>query len=478
MNIFPYYIDGEARRSGQEKEIRNPASGEVFARCWHARPEDVKDAVIAGRRASAEWGEATFQERAILLREIARVLREHVHELAELESREIGKLLKESLFVDIPLAAEVFEYYASFLETLEQKTMESAFGREEVLFDPYGVCGIFLPYNVPLMIFGYSAAAALAAGNAVILKPSEYGQLSVLRLMGLIRSFDMPRGLVQVVTGEGGVIGDCLSRSEVDLISFTGSRKTAQRIIRNSADAPKKIMCELGGANVTAVWEDANQDAAVQNLLASSFLKQGQICIGTSIALIEEKIYDRFIEEFCRRIDLIPQGDPFLPETGLGPLPSSEYAAAVDRRVRECLRRHGGRLLRGGVWEKESGLVYPPTVIEVPHVVYEEFFAPVVLVKRCSRQEIEPAIQANPSGLVLQLWTADAGRARCIARRARYGTVWINTFAQMNAQTPFGGQRTSGWGRNLGKAGFFEYVQLKHIGYGRQSSPVEGWFGV
>jgi len=230
-------------------------------------------------------------------------------------------------------------------------------------------------------------------------------------------------------------------------------------------------MVEVVGTSTKSIEE------AVQNALASSFMKQGQICIGTSMVLAEDKIYEGLVKELTDKAGAIVVRDPCSAESGMGALPTEEHLDSVHQRVAE-LKKQGARILCGGRRLKQRGYFYPPTIIEVDRVMYEEFFAPVILIKKCSAKDIEEAIRDNPTGLVLQLWSRDSERALGLAKKARCGTVWINTFAHMSAQTPFGGARASGWGRNLGKAGFFEYVQPKHIGIGIGKSPVEGWFGV
>jgi len=478
MREYKYYIGGEFRETKERIEVVNPSTEEVFAKIFEATKEDLNFTLKKARNAQRQWANTTFKERAKSLREIAKVIFENLSVLAELESREIGKPYKESLFVDVSLAAECFNYYASFLESLEEELIETEGGLSCIKYEPFGVCGVYVPYNVPLMIFGFSCAAALAAGNALIIKPSEYGSLSLLELVKHIAKLDIPAGLINVITGKGETIGKYLAESDIDIISFTGSHQTLEKIISQSVKNPKKIICELGGCNITTVFSDADREGAIQNILASSFIKQGQMCIGTSAVLIEDDIYKDFIKDLKTRALKIKIGDPFSPDSGVGALPTREHLGSIHKRVEELVKR-GGRLLCGGKPLAQGGYFYPPTIIEVEEFVYEEFFAPVILVKRFkTKEEIEQIFENNPTGLVAQIWTEDLNKAKNMAGKARYGTVWINTFAQMTPQTPFGGMGSSGWGRNLGRFGFFEYIQPKHIGIGFKKSPVHGWFGV
>jgi acyl-CoA reductase-like NAD-dependent aldehyde dehydrogenase len=478
MQDYPYYVGGEFRKSKERIEIINPANEEVFASIFEAKEEDCDFALSKAKKAQPAWKNTSYKERARVLREISRAIIDNLQVLSEIESKEIGKPLKESLFVDVPLAAECFDYYASFIESLNQSSITTPTGPSRISYEPFGVCAVFLPYNVPLMIFGFSCAAALAAGNALIVKPSEYGSLSLLELAGYIDKLDIPKGLVNVITGRGQTLGEQLVRAPVDLISFTGSRDTLKKITALSAENPKKILCELGGCNITAVFSDADSASAIQNILGSSFMKQGQMCIGTSTALIQEDIYPRFVKELVSKVKAIKVGDPFDSTSGVGPLVTKEHLANVDKKVKDVVSR-GGKILTGAEALKQKGYFYPPTLIEVQEMIYEEFFAPVILIKSFKDiSEIEAVLDENPTGLVTQIWTEDPDVAESLAQKAHSGTVWINTFAQMTPQTPFGGMKNSGWGRNLGEAGFFEYTQPKHIGIGLKKSPVEGWFGV
>ena len=478
MREYKYYAGGEFRESCEKIEVVNPSTEEVFARISEASKEDLNFAIEKAKTAKELWRNTSFKERAKTLRDIAKIIFDNLPNLAELESREIGKPLKESLFVDVPLAGECFNYYASFIESLEEESICSDTGIDLIKYEPYGVAGIYLPYNVPLMIFGFSCAAALAAGNALIVKPSEYGSLSLLALAKQIDTLDIPKGLISVITGRGQTLGKYLARSLVDIISFTGSRDSLEKVISSSANNPKKIFCELGGSNLTIVFSDADKESALQNILGSAFMKQGQICIGTSMVLIQEDSYQELKDKLIEKVKSIKVGDPFDSTVGMGALVTREHLLDIDKKVNRIVSE-GGKILLGGKILKQKGYFYPPTLIEIKDVCYEEFFGPVILIKSFKgKQEIEQIAENNPTGLVSQIWTKDLDKANDLAQKIRAGTVWINTFAQMNPQTPFGGMGQSGWGRNLGRFGFFEYVQPKHIGIGFKKSPVEGWFGV
>jgi len=477
MQEYGCFINGEFKESTKKIEIISPVTEEVLAKISSASVDDLDYALLSARTALKQWRKKSFKERAIVLREIKKIILDNLSELAEIESKEIGKPLKESLFVDIPLAADVFDYYANFLEGLEGRSFFTENSEDKISYLPYGVCGIYLPYNVPLMIFGFTAAGALAGGNTLIIKPSEFASLSILKLAEYVAKSGILKGLINVLTGPGEMIGKSLARSDIDLISFTGSRETLKHIVKESSVEPKKIICELGGCNQAVIFKDADLKQAQENILASSFMKQGQICIGTSLVLIEDSVYPEVISSLVEKTEKITVGDPFDPLTGCGAVISKRHLEELDKKVKDILKT-GGRILCGGERLKKKGFFYKPTIIEINKVVYEEFFGPVIMVMPFrNEKQVEEIMEDNPTGLITQIWTSDLKKARKLANDCSAGTVWINTFAQMSSQTPFGGVKKSGFGRNLGVEGFFEYVQAKHVGIGFDSSPVIGWFG-
>jgi acyl-CoA reductase-like NAD-dependent aldehyde dehydrogenase len=344
-----------------------------------------------------------------------------------------------------------------------------------IYYQPFGVAGVLLPYNVPLMIFAFNVASAIAAGNAVIVKPSEFGSLSILELAKYIDKLDFPKGLINVITGKGETVGSLLASSNIDLISYTGSSKNLTKMF-NSMKKPKKVINETSGVNIAVVFSDAQIDEAVENIAASSFMKQGQACIDTSICLVEEDVYDCFLKSFTEKIDKIKIGDPLSPLTGMGPLRSKAHLIKTIEAVEKILH-NGGKIIVGdsNVRDRED-YFYLPTVIELDRLIYEECFNPVLLVKSFKREDLNRYLEDNPTGLVLQIWTKDYDLAKKIALKAKYGNVWINTFAQMDSSIPFGGFKDSGWGRVLGKWGLYEYMQPKNIGIVFGKSKVSGWF--
>lgn len=469
------YIGGEFRDKKEKILIENPATQEIFAQIPQADESDLVFCIEKAKSAQKTWQKTSFKERKQLLQGISKVILENLKNLAELETKEIGKPIKETLFVDIPLAAQCFEYYASLIENVSFPSFFNKDAFDMVEYVPFGVVGMFLPYNVPLMLFGFNAAAALAAGNAIIVKPSELGSLSLLELAKYIDELDFPEGLINIITGEGAIIGKALATSDIDMISFTGASETFKKIFE-SIKRPKKAICELSGINLAIVFSDVDLEEAAENIMASAFMKQGQMCINTSICLIEEGIYKQFLELLSKKMEKIKVGDPSSALTGMGPLRSKKHLEEVVNKVKN-FKKKGAKIIKGGKALETKGYFFEPTIIEIPEMIYAECFNPILLVKKFNQEEIETIIAQNPTGLVLQIWSKDLKKAKALAEDAQYGTVWINTFAQMDACTPFGGFKESGFGRTLGKWGLFEYLQPKHIGISFGKTQVSGWFG-
>lgn len=478
MEDYQVLIGKTLKSSSQYLEVANPATEEIIARIPDADKGLLDEAIVAARKAQKSWKKASLKEKKEVLRAIAAGILDNLKLLAELETKEIGKAFKESLFVDVPLAAEAFNYYASFLETFHQTHALDTETMDIIDYMPYGVAGIFLPFNVPMMGFGFSAAAALAAGNSVIIKPSEYGSLSLLALGPIINKLDIPAGLINIISGQGPGIGRELARSNVDILSFTGSEKTLKGLVADSAASPKKIICELGGCNLSIVFNDAVLKEAVENIIGGAFIKQGQMCIGTSVALIEDDIYDDCVAQLVRKLKKIKIGNPFDPSVGIGPLANKGRLAGMAQAV-EALKKNGAKVLCGGKRIETKGYFYEPAIVEIDEMIYDELFLPVLAIKRFrTNEELTEIVEQNPTGLVTQIWTQDLQKAQAWARQIESGTVWINTFAQMSASMPFAGAKRSGWGSSLGPQGFFEYVRPKHIGICYGKSKVSGWFGL
>jgi betaine-aldehyde dehydrogenase len=484
------YIDGAwvDAGTGDTRSIINPFNGEVIARVADGGREDARDAIRSARRAFdvGPWSASTGEERAQLLEALAEQVVSHREDLAQLETLDTGKTLEESRW-DMDDVAAVFRYYAALARELAPETLEAPDpnATSVVVREPVGVCGLILPWNYPLLQASWKLAPALAAGCAVVLKPSELTPMTTLRLTELAEGLDFPQGVINTVLGPGGTVGAELAEShDVDLVSFTGGSETGRTIMRAASGNLKRVALELGGKNPHIIFADADLDVAVDYALNAVFFHAGQICSAGARLLVEASIHDRFVENLATRIRKIRLGDGSQPGTQMGPLISEAQRGKVADHV-AAAQREGATLLVGGGRPDDPalsrGFFYLPTLLtgctRQMRIVREEVFGPVISVERFDTEE-EAVNRANDTvyGLSAGFWTRDSARIERVAGALRFGTVWANDFNVYFPQAPWGGYKQSGIGRELGRAGLDEYVELKHIYRNDRPSPL-GWFG-
>jgi betaine-aldehyde dehydrogenase len=353
-----------------------------------------------------------------------------------------------------------------------------------VVYQPVGVCALIAPWNYPLLQASWKVAPALAAGNTIVLKPSEITPLTTIALFRLIEEAGAPRGVANLVLGSGATVGAAMtSHPEVDLVSFTGGLATGRAIMAAAAEGPKNIALELGGKNPNIVFADADFEAAVDYALDASFLHAGQVCSAGSRLLVEDSLHDRFVEALAERARQIRLGNGLEEGTESGPLSSAGHREKVESYI-ALGKEEGARLVTGGTRPDEpalsSGYFLLPTIFadcdRSMRIVQEEVFGPVVTVERF-RTEDEAVELANDTryGLAGGVWTSEASRAQRVAQRLRHGTVWINDFHPYVPQAEWGGFGRSGVGRELGPTGLREYQEAKHI-YQNLTPGPSGWF--
>jgi betaine-aldehyde dehydrogenase len=491
---IPYqlYINGEFRETTQKKQILNPANQEVIAQVCLAGPDEVEAALSAARIAfdQGPWAKLTFKERKEFILKIAQGILDKAGELANLETLNSGKPIKESTFMDVPSSAKTFEYSANnFEQYLLDKSIDLENAYSRLLREPLGLCVLIVPWNYPLLIACWKLASALAAGNTVILKPSSLTPLTVLELAKIIDEAGLPPGVVNIINGAGSDIGEQLCRDKrVDLISFTGSNESGKQILEYSSSNVKKTIMELGGKSASIVLKDADLESAVNGSLCSIFLNQGQMCTAMSRIIVEDCIYDKFISQFVAKARKIKLGPGIDFETQIGPLMSkSRQDKLIDLVVKA--RSQGAKILCGGKIPENpaltKGFFFEPTVIadiaEGTSLYQEEIFGPVVCVSKFSSLE-EAVLKANNSDFALAccIWTADHKAAQRIADDINAGIVWVNTYGMFYNEVPFGGFKQSGFGKELGKDGFLEYTRLKTIivDNAKELKPlVNYWYG-
>ncbi|MFC5950414.1 aldehyde dehydrogenase family protein [Pseudonocardia lutea] len=476
----PHLIGGEFRpaRSGEWLDSVNPATGAVWARIPAGDAGDVDDAVRAAAAAQPAWAARPAMERAVVLRRYAQVVREHAEELWRLDATDNGRAATEARPAVLGGSMQV-EFLAGLAETVTGQTVSV---RSDALTyaarEPYGVVGVIIPWNAPLAMFLAKATAALAAGNAVVVKPPEVASVSILAAARLLADAGVPDGLVNIVCGEGRTAGEALvDHPGVAKISFTGSTATGRRITQRSVVNLKALGLELGGKSPNIVFADADLEAAAAGVSAGIYTgSAGQACIAGSRILVQRDIYPRFLEALREKAAAIRLGDPLDPGTTMGPLAFDGQYAKV-RGYLESAPREGAETVFGGRAADElfpadsplrAGYFVEPTLFAVPHnglgVCQEEIFGPVATVQAFDTEEEAVAI-ANDTvyGLAAGLWTSDLSRAHRLAARLQAGSVWVNTYRAMHWAVPFGGQKQSGNRPSNGPDALDEWLEHKTV---------------
>lgn len=483
------YIDGawRAASSGESREVINPFDGSALQRVDEAAPADVDAAVGAARRAfeSGPWRTTGASARAAMLHRVADLLERNRSRIAELETLDTGKTLRESE-IDVDDVAAVFRYYAALAVGEPGRLVDAGSPTvlSRVVYEPVGVCALIAPWNYPLLQASWKIAPALAAGNTIVIKPSEVTPLTTLVLVDLLAEAGFPPGVVNLVLGAGAVVGSALvAHPEVDLVSFTGGLETGRTIMRAAADGVKKVALELGGKNPNIVFADADLEAALDTALTAVFLHAGQVCSAGTRLILHESIAADFVTELARRAGAIRLGSGLSPATEMPPLVSEAHRAKVEAYVALGLAE-GARLVTGGERpsdpELKDGFFFRPTVFDDCHrgmrIVQEETFGPIVTVERFATEQ-EAVFLGNDTsyGLAGGVWSSDRAKAHRVAAALRHGTVWINDFGPYLPQAEWGGFKLSGTGRELGPAGLAEYREAKHV-YENTEPAAAHWF--
>jgi aminomuconate-semialdehyde/2-hydroxymuconate-6-semialdehyde dehydrogenase len=468
------FINGEYvdALSGQTFDTFNPATNEKLASVANGGTEDAKRAIDAAQRAfeSGIWSKRPVEERSAILCKMADLIMEKVDELAYLETLDVGKPIKESREFDIPRAAQNFRFFAEMAKYMVHEHYEKHNVMSYAKYSPAGVTSLIIPWNLPFMQMTWKASAALASGNTVVIKPASYTPLSAVMLGEIANEAGLPPGVLNIITGPGNTVGTTMStHPSVRRISFVGESNTGKTVMRNAAENLIPVSLELGGKSANIVFEDADLDEAVKGSIEAIYRNQGEICLAGSRLLVQESIYEQFLEKFTAEVKNIKVGDPLSEETNMGALVSQSHLETVDEYVRIGLAE-GAKLACGGkrVEGLETGNFYEPTVLyDVDNnmrVAQEEIFGPVLVVIPFKTEE--EAVQiANDSiyGLAGVVWTNDLRRAQRVASQVTAGLLWINCWYIRDLRTPFGGAKASGIGREGGRHSFEFYTEAKTI---------------
>ncbi|ALU88516.1 NAD-dependent dehydrogenase protein [Herbaspirillum rubrisubalbicans M1] len=486
--ILPICIAGQWRLgSGEPYATHYPATGEVVATLHAASVADVEEAIAGADLAfrSSGWAHKKAHERAAVLYRVAQLIRERSEALAQMQRLDNGKPISETRAL-VASAAATFQFFAAACETLEE-TLTPMRGDNLTmsLYEPMGVVAAITPWNSPIASEAQKMAPALAAGNAVVVKPAEVTPLAALELARICIEAGVPAGMISVLPGKGSVIGDAITRHPlVKRVSFTGGTTTGKHIAHIAADKMMPVSLELGGKSPTMVFEDADVDHAVAGVLYGIFSSSGESCIAGSRLFVARTLYDGFMERLAAAAAALRVGDPADARTQMGPLITARHRQGIERYV-ELGVAEGGRIRTGGVRPQgaqfERGYYYTPTIIEgvsnQQRICQEEIFGPV-LVAMPFDDEDDLIAQANDSvyALAAGIWTRDYKRAWRIGRAVQAGNVWINTYKQFSISTPFGGWRDSGLGREKGRLGILQYMEQKAMYWGLNQQPLP-WAG-
>jgi len=442
----------------------NPATEEAMETIAHASVEEVDAAVAKAVQAQKKWAALNPADRARALHDFASVVESHVEELAQLEVRNSGHPISQARW-EATHVRNVLEYYSASPERLSGKQIPVAGGIAVTYNDPIGVVGVITPWNFPMTIASWGFAPALAAGNAVLLKPAEWTPLSSLRLGELALEAGLPEGLFQVIAGKGSVVGErFISHPKVGKIVFTGSTEVGKQVMKKAADQVKRVTLELGGKSANIVFADADVEKAAATAPSSVFENAGQDCCARSRILVQASVYDKFMEGLEKSVKAFKVGDPTQDSTEMGPLVSKKHLESVSDYLTDA------KVAFRGSAPTEKGYFFAPTVVTPEKLndrcMTEEIFGPVVSVYRF-KDEAEALEIANSTeyGLSGSIWTRDLGRAIRVSRAVESGNLSVNSHSSVRFNTPFGGFKQSGLGRELGPDAPLHFTEEKTVYY-------------
>jgi aminomuconate-semialdehyde/2-hydroxymuconate-6-semialdehyde dehydrogenase len=475
--VIQNYINGEFVNPIGETYLDNydPSTGDIYSDIPDSDEKDVAEAVAAAKAAFPEWSRTAPEQRHGILGRIAALIDENLDMLARTESVDNGKPLKLATVVDIPRASRNFSFYATAALHFasESHHMPSQGAINYTLRQPIGVVGCISPWNLPLYLFSWKIAPALATGNCVVAKPSEVTPMSAYLLSKICEEAGLPKGVLNIVHGHGHKAGSAIvNHPDVKAISFTGGTDTGAKIAADTAGQFKKMSLELGGKNPNIIFEDCDYELMLRTTINSSFANQGQICLCGSRILVQSSIYDKFKKDFVELAKKMRIGDPLEDGSKLGAIVSQDHMRKILTHISDAIGA-GGKVLTGGKRAKiegrcENGYFIEPTIIEgLPHTAkinQEEVFGPLVtLIPFDTEEEAIEIANSTRYGLSSTVWTSDLNRAHQVAEQIQAGIVWINCWLLRDLRTPFGGAKDSGMGREGGWEAMRFFTEPKNV---------------
>jgi betaine-aldehyde dehydrogenase len=477
---YPMVIGDELVATGSE-DLIDPATGKAFATVALGTAADVDRAVVIAKTAQKAWGALSYGERSLALLKFADALEAKTEELARLESQNAGKPIKLALNSDIPFAIDNIRYFASALRRQEGAAAGSYIGGYTSMLrrEPVGVVGAITPWNYPFMMAVWKLGPALAAGNAVVLKPAPNTPVTTIELAKIALASGLPAGLINIVTG-GAEVGEAIcTHPDIRMISFTGSTRTGKRVAELASPLVKRVTLELGGKAPFLVFADADIEAAANGAVVASYVNSGQDCTAATRIYVQDQVFDQFLDRFIALSRQVRVGNPADETTDLGPLVSQMQQNKVSGMVEEA-RQQGVRIALGGEKPDLTGFFYPPTILVDPpqdaNCVQEEIFGPVAIVKRFS-DEAEAIHLANDIayGLAGSCWTTNVQRAMRVSAAMECGTVWVNDHLPIASEMPHGGFKQSGIGKDMSHYALEEYTIVKHVVFDTTGDQRKGW---
>ncbi|CAG8554227.1 18673_t:CDS:10 [Acaulospora morrowiae] len=466
------FINNEFVDSVDKKrfETINPSNGKVITTVVEASEKDVDIAVEAAVEALKVWRYVSASDRGRLLNKLADLIERDLDELAALEALDNGKTYSEAKKSDLPSVISCYRYYAGWCDKIHGKTIETGYDKfAYTRREPIGVCGAIIPWNFPLGMQSWKLAPALACGNTIVLKPSEFTPLTALKVAALFKEAGFPKGVVNIVNGYGNTVGTAIAHHmKIDKVAFTGSTTVGKTILKASADSNlKKVSLELGGKSPNIIFADCDLEEAVKWAHMGIFFNHGQCCCAGSRIYVEDAVYDKFLEKFKEHTERIKVGDPFQSDTCQGPQISKQHFDRIMSYI-ESGKKEGATCLIGGERHGAEGYFIKPTIFtdvnEKMTIMQEEIFGPVSAIAKFSSEEeaIEKA-HLTRYGLAAAVFTKNITRALKLSNELKAGTVWVNCYNLVDVSTPFGGYKESGIGRELGKYALNEYTQVKTV---------------